>query len=300
MTSKSEASYIQTSLLADKPLRADGRSLVDFRDIQLVTDVVLHANGSSRVSVGATEVIAACKLEVEDVDDDGGRDGGRISCSVLCSSSAYPHLSTSALDDLQHDLSEILNSVFAHDSIRPNNLSIIPYKKSWLLNLDCIVLADAGNIHDVLFIAARAALWDTRVPLTRPIEYKATAKETGDIGDESGLDTRQSKQAAADFELQDYWNEGEILDGRDHWPLCITLYLIGTRHFLDATLQEDSAVPLRLLLIFSFPLSKSVTLQGMKLFGSGELSPSETKSLLEAGQKYAEGLFKALNSFLPS
>lgn len=90
MTSKSEASYIRTSLLADKPLRADGRSLLDFRDIQLVTDVVLHANGSSRVSVGATEVIAACKLEVEDVDDDNGRDGGRISCSVfwyeLCSS----------------------------------------------------------------------------------------------------------------------------------------------------------------------------------------------------------------------
>lgn len=155
-------------------------------------------------------------------------------------------MSTSALDDLQHDLSEILNSALAHNSLRPNNLSIIPHKKSWLLNLDCIVLADAGNIHDVLFIAARAALWDTRVPLTRPIEYKATARETGDIGDESGLDTRQSKQVAADFELKDYWNEGEILDGRDHWPLCITLYLVGLTsiikiHLLTGLLDWNAA-----------------------------------------------------------
>jgi exosome complex component RRP42 len=120
----------------------------------------------------------------------------------------------------------MLNSTLAHRSLLPSNLAILPHKKSWLLNLDCIVLSDAGNVYDTLFIAARAALWDTRVPITRPVEYKAPQRAPGEAMDESGLDTRQFSQAA-DFELGDYWSEGEVLEGRDRWPVCITLNLVS-------------------------------------------------------------------------
>lgn len=90
-------------------------------------------------------------------------------------------------------------------------------------------------------MAARAALWDAKVPRTRSVEYKArTSTVTSAIGegneggsgnmdiDEdtvSGFDTRQV-QTATDFELPDYWDEGEVLDGRQHWPVCITLNLV--------------------------------------------------------------------------
>ncbi len=42
-----------------------------------------------------------------------------------------------------------------------------------------------------------------------------------DIDEEvvSGFDTRQI-QTATDFELPDYWDEGEPLAGREAWPLC--------------------------------------------------------------------------------
>jgi len=142
------------------------------------------------------------------------------------SPSAYPHHSSSSIDDIQYDLSQLLNSILSHKSLRPSNLSILPGKRSWLLNLDCIVLSDAGNIYDALFIAARAALWDTRVPSTRPIEYKTPQKLSGDVMDESGLDTRTAANAA-DFELKDYWSDGEVLEGREMWPLCITLNLVS-------------------------------------------------------------------------
>lgn len=82
MISKAEKSYIQTSLLSDPPFRADGRSLVDYRDIKLATGVAASANGSARVSLGGTEILAACKLEVEDVESMDAIDGGRISCAV--------------------------------------------------------------------------------------------------------------------------------------------------------------------------------------------------------------------------
>ena len=59
------------------------------------------------------------------------------------------------------------------------------------------------------------------------------AKEKGGHGDmdvdaeaTSGFDTRKYTNKATDFELPDYWDEGEVLDGRDKWPVCVTLNLV--------------------------------------------------------------------------
>lgn len=87
-------------------------------------------------------------------------------------------------------------------------------------------------------MAARAALWDTKVPRTRSVEYKAkkpsTSTKTGGAGDmdvdddtTSGFDTR-THSSATDFELPDYWDEGEILDGRERWPVGITLNVVSS------------------------------------------------------------------------
>lgn len=88
--SKAEISYVQASLLSTPPLRGDGRFLDDFRTIALETGISPLANGSARLGIGrnahdgggGTEVLAAVKLEVEDVEDGDGIDGGRIVCSV--------------------------------------------------------------------------------------------------------------------------------------------------------------------------------------------------------------------------
>jgi exosome complex component RRP42 len=167
----------------------------------------------------------------------------------LSSPSAYPHLSPSLIDTLQSDYTTLLHSTLSHPSLHPANLSILPGHKSWLLHLDLIVLADAGNILDALFLAARAALWDTKVPRTRSVEYRpsgdgdeTTTKASGgimggavkgsdnmdvDLTDESSLDTRHALQRAIDFELEDHWDEGDCLDGRDRWPLCVTLNIVS-------------------------------------------------------------------------
>jgi exosome complex component RRP42 len=141
-------------------------------------------------------------------------------------------------------MSTILHQTLSHPSLHPSNLGILPRKKSWLLNLDIVVLADSGNVYDALFMAARAALWDTKVPRTRSVEYRArkgAAKgdKAGGSGDmdldedtPSGFDTRHITNAT-DFELPDYWDEGEVLEGRDKWPVCITLNAV--RRVTDQT-----------------------------------------------------------------
>jgi exosome complex component RRP42 len=127
-------------------------------------------------------------------------------------------------------MSITLHQVLANRTLHPKNLRILRGKKSWLLHLDIAVLSDAGNIYDVMFMAARAALWDTKVPRTRGVEYKAPKGAVGSDAMEvdetvSGFDTRQLAKAT-DFELHDYWDEGEVLDGRERWPVCVTLNLV--------------------------------------------------------------------------
>ena len=90
LVSKSERAYLQASLQTTPPLRADGRSLLDFRTVLLETGVAPLANGSARLNIGkmaregggGTEVLAAVKLEAEDVESGDGVDGGRVACSV--------------------------------------------------------------------------------------------------------------------------------------------------------------------------------------------------------------------------
>lgn len=327
--SKAEKSYITAGLKQSVPQRTDGRNLTDYRSIALETGVAPVANGSARLCIGrnlndnggGTEIIAATKLEVETISIDEsseGREGGRFVVNVSCSPAAYPHLTQIALEDLQHDLTTILHTTITHPTLHPKNLIILPRKKSWLLHLDLLILADAGNTLDALFLAARAALWDTKVPRTRSVEYKApksnvkdetgfaganTTVEGGDMDvDEtapSGFDTRSQARRATDFELPDYWDEGENLDGRDRWPVGVTLNLTPPVHFLDATLQEEAAVPLRFLLVFSFSSpSNTPTLQGIRTLGGGEVSLSQIKDLTEAGQNYANELYTALNAKL--
>ncbi|KAG2040265.1 ribosomal protein S5 domain 2-type protein [Suillus americanus] len=315
--SKAEKAYIQSSLQSDPPLRVDGRGLIDFRTIALESGIAPTANGSARVSIGrnaqdgggGTEVVAAAKLEVESVGDGEGVDGGRVVGSVSCSPTAYPLLSPNALDDLQHDMTSVLNATLSHPTIRPKNLGILPGRKSWLLNLDVIVFSDAGNIFDAIFMAARAALWDTKVPRTKSVQYRAKKSdrsdatqamdmdvdETAHVG--SALDTRQTIQVA-DFELPDYWDEGEPLDGRQTWPVCLTLNLLPTLYFLDATLQEEASVPLKLLVFYSFPSDATPLLRGMRLLGTGVSDLVQIKSLLKDGEKYARNVWVALEGKL--
>src|SRR5216684_3442905 len=228
------------------------------------------------------------------------------------SPAAYSYLSVAAIYELQHDYSAIVNDVLSHASLRPPNLSIIPGRKAWLLTLDLMVLSDAGNIYDALFMAARAALWDTRVPRTRTVEYRPDNKK-GKGGDEmemdvdpesqqSGLDTRRSKVSATDFELEDTWDDGVVLGGRDAWPLSVTLNLVKLLspsslfrisyrrdtpnkfpdvHFLDATTQEEAATPLRLILIFSYPAGSPAALHGMHLLGTGDTDLAQIESLVK-------------------
>lgn len=182
--------------------------------------------------------------------------------SLLSSPAAYPHLTSNQQDDVQSDLTSILQSAFSASEAQPSpsstrkdasflellakDLTILPGRKAWLLNLDAVVLSDAGNIHDVLFMACRAALWDTRIPRTRAVEYRSgeTGVETQDQDTEmsdiwkAAIRTKKATRAA-DFELEDYWDQGARLSGRSKCPVAITLNIVSYTSLCTSLHESD-------------------------------------------------------------
>lgn len=85
-------------------------------------------------------------------------------------------------------------------------------------------------------------------------------------------------------------------------------------YYLDATLPEEAATPLKLLVIYSFPPSSSPVLQGIRLLGPGEVQLSQVKQFIavcpcaqpfvcpnnfaQNGEKHAKELFDALEAKL--
>ncbi|PVG00904.1 ribosomal protein S5 domain 2-like protein [Serendipita vermifera] len=329
LLSKAEKSYIVSSLTSTSPpLRHDGRGPQDYRLISLLTgdEVAPLANGSAKARVGGTEVVAAVRLEVEDllvVESEGGG-GGRIRCNVTCSPAAYPHLSTNQQDDLQSDLTSFLQSAFTPPTtssspsptsfahLLTQDLTILPGRKAWALYLDAVVLSDAGNLYDVLFIACRGALWDTRIPRTRAVEYQATTQPTkntkgtggGGNGDEemedmwkSAVQTKKARRAA-DFELEDNWDYGYPLSARASCPVAVTLNVLPTTHIVDATQSEEQAVPLKLVVLYSVTKGSLPSFMGMRLLGPGHVPTEYLKGLLHDAQQYATLLVQSLDAQL--
>jgi len=151
------------------------------------------------------------------------------------------------LDDLQSDLTILLESIFAPPSLRPTNLVIVPGKKVWAAKLDAVVFADGGNVVDCLMLACRAALWDTKVPRTKQVEYRAPRRHPtqGDLAMDADVDRGVEEKGgleakglsgATDYELTDYWDEGEALGGRESWPVCVTLNVVRALPFFSILL----------------------------------------------------------------
>lgn len=65
--SPAERDYIITGLTSSPATRFDGRSLREPRAIETAYGVAPAANGSARLRIGGTEVMAGIKLEVADV-----------------------------------------------------------------------------------------------------------------------------------------------------------------------------------------------------------------------------------------
>ncbi|KAJ4796985.1 Exosome complex component RRP42 [Rhynchospora pubera] len=146
----------------EQNLRADGHTRNQFQPISVETGIIPQANGSARVRLGATEVIASIKAEL-------GKpsvlhpDKGKVSIFVDCSPTAAPVYEGKGGEELSMELSVALERCLlggksgAGAAIDLSSLVLVEGKVCWDLYIDALVVSSDGNLRDSLAAAIKVS-----------------------------------------------------------------------------------------------------------------------------------------------
>lgn len=144
--------------------RFDGRSLDSFRDLTIENNVSKKAEGSVKVKLGKTEVMAGVKVKVGEPFPDAPDEGNLIVSAELSAISSQRYESGPPQADAI-ELSRVIDRGIREGGVVDlQKLSIKSGEKIWTVFVDLYALNDDGNLLDAFGIAALSALMDAKLP----------------------------------------------------------------------------------------------------------------------------------------
>lgn len=147
-----------------KGTRADGRKLDEYRKVSVEYDVSKSAEGSARVRIGDTEVVAGVKVEIGTPFPDRPDEGTIIVNTELLPLSS-PEFESGPPGINAIELSRVVDRVIRESGyVDFKKLCVEKGEKVWLVLIDIYPLNDRGNLFDAVALAALAALKNTRFP----------------------------------------------------------------------------------------------------------------------------------------
>jgi exosome complex component RRP42 len=158
----------------NKGIRYDGRKLTQYRDISIEFDVSNSAEGSAKVKIGNTEVIAGVKLGIEKPYPDTP-DEGMLMVNVELLPLSSPDFESGPPDVKSIELARVIDRGLRESKAIDNKkLCIEPGEKVWSVMVDICTLNDEGNITDCAGLAAIAAILNTKFPAheNNKVDYK--------------------------------------------------------------------------------------------------------------------------------
>ncbi|KAH8915817.1 hypothetical protein BT69DRAFT_1324933 [Atractiella rhizophila] len=298
MQSLSERSYHLSSLAL---LRSDGRTSNEFRKRFISHDVSPLANGSARVEIGGTVVVAGAKVEIEPGST------ARVGIDVEVAAAAAV---SSTLSDPSFAIQSFLLSIYTPQSL---SLPTLTRTRRLALSVHVIILStDGGSVLDACALACWEALGKTRIPRFNVGVYKghdstsaAATVETGDMegrGGGGGEDVWKT-EAEGEIELLSQSVEDGTLLSPEQWPTVVTLHLAGKNLFVDATAEEELAASNRLSIAIANPSKSNANADdedgddddgeeicGLQWEGEGEVGFDRLKEILISGGKVVRQL----------
>jgi exosome complex component RRP42 len=204
--------------LLAKGKRLDGRDLDQLRPVRIETAVIEKANGSAKVSLGNTQIIAGTKIATGTPFPDTPDKGLLIvNAEVLPLASAYSEPGPPDEDAIE--LARVVDrGVRESEMIDLAKLVIVEGKTVYSVFVDVNVLNIDGNLFDATSYAVVSALLTAKMP-----RYKAEnneAKNTGEM-----VDVPLSKV-----------------------PVSITIARIGNALVVDPTAEEEAVMDARITL----------------------------------------------------
>ncbi len=144
--------------------RLDNREFNDFRKTTIEKGVVSSADGSAKVRMGDTEIIAGVKISVGEPYPDSPDEGSMI-FNLELSGISGPDFYTGPPSLESVEYGRVADrAIRSSECIDMSKLSIISGEKMYMIFIDCYVTNADGNLIDAAALAAMAALLDTKIP----------------------------------------------------------------------------------------------------------------------------------------
>ncbi len=151
------------NLLA-KGTRTDGRTPTDIREIQITTNCIESADGSARVKLGNTEVIAGVKIIPGSPFPDTPNSGVLTTGAELIPMAHASFESGPPGEDASELARVVDRRIRESGMVDVEGLCITPGEEVWMCFIDMYALDYDGNLFDAANLAAVAALKTATIP----------------------------------------------------------------------------------------------------------------------------------------
>jgi exosome complex component RRP42 len=147
-----------------KSKRFDNRKFEEVRDFNIDLDIIPSADGSARIKMGNTEIIAGIKFVVGEPYPDNP-DEGSIIFNLELSGISGPDYSTGRPSIESIEFGRVADRVIrSSECIDLKKLCIKKGEKTFLVFIDSYVINSDGNLIDAVQYAAMAALLNAKIP----------------------------------------------------------------------------------------------------------------------------------------
>ncbi len=237
-------------------MRYDGRKFLEFRPVTVEYGVAPSAEGSAKVTIGDTVVIAGVKLAFEKPYPDTPNKGNLMVNAEL-SPIASPEFEAGPPSDFANELARVVDrSIRESKMIEVEKLCVTPGEKVWSVAIDIVSMNDGGNLFDASALAAVAALKDTRLPVVN-----------------------------ADGKVE-YGSKTDARLPLDPEPVLVTVSRINGKVLVDTSFEEEPAIDARL----SVASLADGSLCAMQKGGPGALTPEELAEMIDIAVEHAGNL----------
>jgi exosome complex component RRP42 len=148
--------------------REDGRGLLEHRPLDLQVNYVSRAQGSCRLKLGNTQVVAGVKIQLENPYPDTPNRGNFMTSAEL-NPIASPHFEPGPPRIEAIELARVTDRSLRESGILDfEALAVRPGEKVWAVFVDLHILDYDGNLFDACSIAGVAALLSAKLPAVDP------------------------------------------------------------------------------------------------------------------------------------
>jgi len=238
-------------------IRFDGRKLDEYRKITIESGISENAEGSARVKIGDTEVLAGIKLSVGEPFPDTPNEGIlMVGAELVPLSSPDFELGPPGIKAIE--LARVIDrGIRESKAIDLKKLCIKKGEKVWVVSVDIVPINVNGNLMDACGLATFAAIKDTKFPKYNgsEINYKEKTKESLPLQKE---------------------------------PISVTIVKIGDKLIVDPTEDEETVLDARL----TVASTKDNIICAMQKGGNEPLTAEEIEKMIDLALVKADELRK--------